>query len=63
MKLITKTAAYGLVTKGNGEAWLICEKHTSLATGGGQAGQGYPCVLVTNETSDRSGCVEHESDI
>jgi len=35
MKLTqTKTVAYGLVSKGNGEAWLILEKHTSLATGG-----------------------------
>lgn len=54
MKLTqTKTVAYGLVSKGNGEAWLILEKHTSLATGGGQAGQGYPCILIADETIDR----------
>lgn len=60
MKQTIKTAAYGLVSKGNGEAWLICEKHTSLATGGGQAGQGYPCVLVTNGTDNSTG-IESES--
>jgi DNA (cytosine-5)-methyltransferase 1 len=35
----------GLVTKGNGEAFLT-DKHTSLSTGGGQAGQGYPAALT-----------------
>lgn len=39
--------AYGLISKGNGEVILSEEKHMSLTTGGGQAGQGYPCVLVT----------------
>lgn len=34
----------GLVSKGNGEAWEIPEKHMSLTTGGGQAGQGYAAV-------------------
>ena len=38
--------AYGIVSKGNGEAFLTREKHTSLTSGGGQAGQGYPCVLA-----------------
>ena len=27
-------AAYGVVSKGNGETWVIPEKHTSLSTGG-----------------------------
>ena len=36
---------YGVVTKGNGDAFISSERHTSLATGGGQAGQGYPCVM------------------
>ena len=62
MQTVRKNIAYGLVSKGNGEAWLIPEKHMTLAIGGGQAGQGYPCVLITDETSDRSGCVEHEPD-
>ena len=37
--------ASGVVSKGNGEAFLMREKHMALACGGGQAGQGYPCVL------------------
>ena len=37
--------AYGVVTKGNGDAF-INKTHTSLSAGGGQAGQGYPCVLI-----------------
>ena len=41
----------GVVSKGNGEAFLTGDKHTSLSIGGGQAGQGYPCVL------DGSGCL------
>lgn len=36
----------GVVTKGNGDCFLTHEKHTSLSGGGGQAGQGYPCVLT-----------------
>lgn len=36
---------YGVVSKGNGESFLSEERHTSLACGGGQAGQGYPCTL------------------
>ena len=43
--------AYGVVTKGNGEAWITDEKHMSLSTGGGQAGQGYPAVLIVAEHS------------
>ena len=38
--------ANGVVTKGNGDAFLSEERHTSLSTGGGQAGQGFPCALV-----------------
>ena len=37
--------AYGVTTKGNGDAFISEERHTSLSVGGGQAGQGYPCVL------------------
>ena len=32
--------AEGVVTKGNGDCFLTHEQHTSLSTGGGQAGQG-----------------------
>ena len=38
--------AEGVVTKGNGDCFLTPERHTSLSAGGGQAGQGYPCVLT-----------------
>ena len=36
----------GVVSKGNGECFLMPEVHTALTQGGGQAGQGYPCVLA-----------------
>lgn len=36
--------AYGVTSKGNGDCFLSEERHTSLSAGGGQAGQGYPCV-------------------
>ena len=38
--------AAGIVSKGNGDCFLMPETHTSLTGGGGQAGQGYPCVLT-----------------
>jgi len=38
--------AAGVVSKGNGDCFLTEEKHTSLTKGGGQAGQGYPCVMT-----------------
>ena len=38
--------AAGVITKGNGDAFLSVERHTSLTKGGGQAGQGYPCVMT-----------------
>ena len=38
--------AAGVVTKGNGDAFLSAERHTTLSMGGGQAGQGYPCVMT-----------------
>ena len=41
--------AYGLTTKGNGDAFLTEGKHTALSTGGGQAGQGYPATLILND--------------
>ena len=36
----------GIVSKGNGDCFLTPERHTSLTSGGGQAGQGYPCVMT-----------------
>ena len=41
-----QTFVAGLVTKGNGDCFLTPEKHAALLTGGGQAGQGYPCIFV-----------------
>ena len=46
--------SYGIVTKGNGECWLMPDKHTSLTIGGGQAGQGYPCALVIKDDEEDS---------
>ncbi len=42
-------ASYGVVSKGNGEAFLMDEQHMSLSCGGGQAGQGYPAVMCKSE--------------
>ena len=56
--VVLQPAAYGVVTKGNGDAFISKEKHTSLSTGGGQAGQGYPCVLL----DDQGGSVMRVSD-
>lgn len=36
----------GLITKGNSDCFITEEKHTTLSTGGGQAGQGYPCIFA-----------------
>lgn len=47
--------AEGVVTKGNGDCFLTPERHTALTAGGGQAGQGYPCVL-TAAFSAGQGC-------
>ena len=44
------------MSKGNGEAWPIEEKHMALTCGGGQAGQGYPCAMVPYTLKIRSGC-------
>ena len=44
----TKQQTYvaGVVSKGDGTCFLTTDTHTSLTGGGGQAGQGYPCVLT-----------------
>lgn len=41
-----QTFVAGIVSKGNGDCFLTPECHTSLAAGGGQAGQGYPCIMT-----------------
>ena len=60
---VTELPAFGVVSKGNGDCFLTPECHTSLTGGGGQAGQGYPCVLCLNDqggsqmhlTEDKAG--------
>ncbi len=39
--------AAGVVSKGNGDCFIMPEKHMSLSVGGGQAGQGYPCTVYS----------------
>lgn len=59
---VTELPAFGVASKGNGDCFLTPGRHASL-TGGGQAGQGYPCVLCLNDqggsqmhlTEDRTG--------
>ena len=46
---VLPVGASGVVSKGNGEAFLMEEKTSSLATGGGLPGQGYPAALVSTE--------------
>lgn len=41
---VTPGIVYGVTTKGNGDAFVSQERHTAITVGGGQAGQGYPCV-------------------
>lgn len=41
-----QTFVAGVVSKGDGDCFLTPEHHTSLATSGGQAGQGYPCIMT-----------------
>ncbi len=38
--------AAGVISKGDSDCFLTPEVHTSITSGGGQAGQGYPCVLT-----------------
>ena len=46
--------AYGVTAKGNGDAFINSDTHTALSTGGGEPGQGYPCVLTTETTPVQS---------
>ena len=41
--------AYGVTAKGNGDVFINPTTHTALSTGGGEPGQGYPCVLQVSE--------------
>ena len=62
MQMQTFIAA-GIVSKGNGDCFLTPDVHTSLSGGGGQAGQGYPCILekpgvlcLNDQGGERMGC-------
>ncbi len=57
--------AYGVTTKGNGDAFINPNTHTALSTGGGEPGQGYPCVLQVNpnSASDNKSYVEVETEV
>ena len=50
--LLSGKKVSGVVTKGNGDTFISPERHTSLSTGGGEAGQGYPCVLIEEEPKE-----------
>ena len=60
-----QTAVSGVVTKGNGDCFLTPDVHTSLTGGGGQAGQGYPCVLTAGfcgNASAEAGGIGYQSE-
>lgn len=44
--------AYGVTAKGNGDVFINPTTHTALSTGGGEPGQGYPCVLQVSTSED-----------
>ena len=50
--------SYGVVTKGNGDAFIAEERHTALSVGGGQAGQGYPCAMQPIAVATQQGGAE-----
>ena len=48
--------AAGVVSKGDGTCFLTEDIHTALTPGGGQAGQGYPCVLTRDDLDRDKDC-------
>jgi len=48
--------ASGVTAKGNGDCFLLPECHSTLSSGGGQAGQGYPAVLVAHPDISGTPC-------
>ena len=50
-----QTYVAGVVSKGDGTCFLTEDTRTSLTGGGGQAGQGYPCVLTYDPTELQDG--------
>ena len=47
--------SYGVTAKGNGDAFINAETHTSLSTGGGEPGQGYPCAMIESPPTNVYG--------
>lgn len=50
-----QTFVAGITAKGNGDCFVSPERHTTIASGGGQAGQGYPCILTAGFSAG-AGC-------
>ena len=50
--------AYGITCKGNGDGFASEERHTALSAGGGQPGQGYPCVMQPIAVATQQGGAE-----
>lgn len=40
---------YGVTAKGNGDAFISKDVHTTLSGGGGMPGQGYPCIMAVKD--------------
>jgi len=58
--------AAGVVSKGNGDCFLSLNRHTSLSSGGGQAGQGYPCILTAGfcaGASPAAGSIGYQEEV
>lgn len=58
--------AAGVVSKGDGDCFLTPDRHTSLSSGGGQAGQGYPCVLTAGfcaGASPTAGSIGYQEEV
>ncbi len=44
---------YGVSENMNGDVWTTEERVNTLTTGDGKPGQGYPCVLIDDESKDK----------
>lgn len=45
----TVLIVYRVTTKGNGDAFISKDVHTTLSGGGGMPGQGYPCIMAVED--------------
>jgi len=64
-KTLINSNAYGVVTKGNGDAFINADTATALSTSDGEPRQWYPCVLQvnSNSASDNKSYVEVETEV